>query len=98
MFDLIFSIIFIISLGGVLFILARKAPALGALSQNGTTGIKKHHYILGVENKIKDIFLAFEKQIYLHKFLSWAKVMILKLETKVDHLLHSIRKKNLKNK
>ena len=85
--------IFVCSFGGVLLILARKIPVLITLPQNGTTGIKKHHYILEAENKIKDIFVFFEKQIYLHKFLSWVKVMTLKIETKVDYSLHKIRKK-----
>ena len=96
--------IFILSLGGALFILARKVPVLNSLPQNGTTGIKKHHYILEAENKIKDIFVFFEKQIFLHKILSWVKVMTLKIEIRVDHLLHKIRKnaqqvdKNLEEK
>ncbi len=74
-------------------ILARKIPVLVTLPQNGKTGIRKHHYIVETEQKIKNIFLFFEKQILLHKLLSFVKVMTLKIETKVDHLLHSIRKK-----
>ena len=45
-----------------------------------------------VEKRVK-IFLFFEKQIFLHKLLSWVKVMTLKIETRVDHPLHKIRKK-----
>jgi hypothetical protein len=85
--------LFILSFCGALFILARKAPVLSKLPQNGTTGIRKHHYILEIERKIKDIIIFFEKQIYLHKILSWVKVMTLKIETKVDNLLHNIRRK-----
>jgi len=92
--ELIFFVIFTISLGGFILILARKVPALTTLPQNGTSGIKKHHYILSVENKIKEILFFFKKQILLHKFLSWVKVMTLKLEIKIDHSLHSIRKKS----
>jgi len=91
--ELIISIIFILSLGGVLFILARKVPVLNSLPYNGTTGIRKHQVILDTENKIKEILISFEKQILLHKFLSWVKVMTLKFETRVDILLHKIRKK-----
>ena len=90
--------IFVCSFGGVLFILARKIPVLITLPQNGTTGIKKHHYILEAETKIKNVFSFFEKQIYLHKLLSWVKVMTLKIETRVDHSLHNIRKKAQKTK
>jgi len=91
--ELTISIIFILSLGGTLFILARKIPVLNSLPQNGTTGIKKHQIILDTENKIKEILISFEKQILLHKFLSWVKVMTLKIETRVDMMLHIIRKK-----
>ena len=34
-----------------------------------------------------------EKQIFMHKFLSWTKVMTLKIETRIDALLQKIRKK-----
>ena len=83
--------IFICSFGGVLIILIRKAPILNAFPQNGTTGIRKHHYILEIEHKIKDVLISFEKQIFLHKFLSWVKIMTLKIEIRVDHLLQKIR-------
>jgi len=85
--------IFVISFGGVIFLLVRKVPVLVSLPQNGTTGIKKHRLILHAENKIKGISLFFEKQILLHRVLSWVKVMTLKVETKIDTLLHRIRKK-----
>jgi len=86
--------IFVLSLGGALFILARKIPVLNTLPQNGSVGIKKHRIISDVENKIKELSVFFKKQIFLHKFLSWVKVMTLKIETKIDVLLHKIRKKS----
>ena len=92
MIELIILIIFIVSLSVVIFILARKMPALNSLPHNGTTGIKKHHHILELEQKIKEVLVYFEKQILLHKLLSWTKVITLKIETRVDHLLHRIRK------
>jgi hypothetical protein len=91
--ETIVLIIFVCSLGGVLFILARKTPVLNSLPRNGSTGIRKHQIILNAENKIKSIFVFFEKQIFWHKFLSWVKVMTLKIETRIDVLLHKIRKK-----
>jgi hypothetical protein len=94
----IIFVIFIISFCGAVFILAHKIPVLNSLPQNGTTGIKKHRIILETENKIKGFFQAIEKQIFLHKFLSWVKCMILKVEVKIDHLLHNIRKKAQKEK
>jgi len=92
MLELTIAIIFFVSLAGVLFVLYRKLPVLSSLPKNGTTGIKEHHYFLHVEKKVKDLFLFFEKQILLHKALSFVKIMVLKAETKIDHLLHKIRK------
>jgi hypothetical protein len=89
----IFLIILICSFGGVLFILVRKIPALISLPQTGNAGIRDHHIILNIENRIKSVLISFEKQIFLHKILSWVKVMTLKIETNIDKHLHRIRKK-----
>jgi hypothetical protein len=91
--SIIFAI-FIISLGGVTFILNRKIPELNSLPQNGSAGIRQHHIILKAENKIKNVSIFFEKQIFLHKLFSWMKVMTLKIETRIDMTLHKIRQKN----
>lgn len=91
-------VIFICSFGGILFILARKIPALNSLPQHGTTGIRKHKLVLRIENRIKEVSVFFEKQIFLHKFLSFVKVMILRIETRIDILLHKIRKRNQQKK
>ena len=45
------------------------------------------------KKKVKEVSVFFEKQIFLHKLLSWVKVMTLKIETRVDALLHNIRRK-----
>ena len=89
----IFLAIFVCSFGGLVLILLRKLPALNSLQTNGSLGIKKHRIILNTEGTIKNIFVFFEKQIFLHKILSWVKVMTLKIETRIDVLLHRIRKK-----
>ena len=70
--------LFIFSFGAVMFILARKIPTLNSLPQNGNAGIRDHRFILSIESKIKEVLLTIEKQIFLHKLLSWVKVMILK--------------------
>ena len=89
----IILIIFVFSILGILFILGKKIPTLNSLPQGGSTGIRENHFVLNVENKIKGILIYFEKQIVMHKFLSWVKVMTLKIETRVDHLLQNIRKR-----
>ncbi len=93
MIQLIVIIIFLGSISGIVFILYRKTPSLAKLPKNGHHGLSKGKLILGIEDKIKDIYSLFKKQIILHKFLSWVKVMILKTEAKIDTLLHIIRKK-----
>lgn len=94
MFELIALIILCLSILGIAAMLYSKAPALAALPKNGSTGIKKHRLIKDIETKIRDAhFALFVKQALLHKVLSWIKVMTLKVETKIDTLLHRIRKK-----
>jgi len=88
----IILIIFVISLGGILFILAHKIPALVGLPQNGKSGISGSWLVSGLEDIIKKFVEPFQKQIFLHKILSWIKVVILKIETRIDNLLHKIRK------
>ena len=93
MVQLIVFIIFIISFGGLVFILYRKIPVLIELPQNGHHGIKKPELIKKIEKKLKEHhFNIFEKKAPLHKLLSKTKCWILKTETKIDHLLHGIRK------
>ncbi|MBI2054041.1 MAG: hypothetical protein HYT36_01785 [Candidatus Staskawiczbacteria bacterium] len=92
MVELIALIIFIFSLGGILFILANKIPILAELPQNGGN-FGRSKIVLALEEKVKEIYLLFKKQIILHKFLSWVKCLTLRIETKIDSLLHKIRKK-----
>ncbi|MCX6720257.1 MAG: hypothetical protein NTW11_00370 [Candidatus Staskawiczbacteria bacterium] len=91
-------VIFICSFGGAALILIKKMPALHALPYNGNAGIREHKFVLNIENRVKAVLVFFEKQIFLHKFLSWVKVMILKVERNIDVLLHKIRKKAQQDK
>lgn len=94
MIQLITFIIFLISVLGIIFILAKKIPALIQLPQNGHHGFKKPAKVASLEKKIRDkYFHFFEKQMLLQKLLSKARVWILKIERKIDILLHGIRKK-----
>jgi hypothetical protein len=92
MLEIIVTITFVISLGGVLFILARKMPVLADLPQNGGARKReKHHLIVNIESRIKKVSTFFEKQIFLHKFLMRVKIMIVKVDTKIDSLLRKVR-------
>ncbi len=89
----VFLAIFVCSFGGVLLILIRKMPVLAELPKNGSTGLKKHRVISDAESKIKGFVVFFEKQILLHRLLSWVRCLVIKIEVQIDHLLHRIRKK-----
>jgi len=94
MLEFIPLIIFLISVLVIGLILARKIPALNELPKNGHHGLKKHPAIVNVEKKLANwYFDFFEKQILLQKLLSKFRVFTLKVERKVDELLHGIRKK-----
>lgn len=91
-------IILVVSVGGILLMIIQKMPALNSLPQNGNTGIREHRAFLCCERKIKAVLNFFDKQIFLHKLLSWIKILTLKIETKVDGLLHKIRKERAEKK
>ncbi len=94
MIQLIAIIIFLSSMLGIIFIMSRKIPVLIQLPQNGHHGIRKPKLISQIQERVKHHhFHLFEKQMLLHKILSWIKILILKTETKIDTLLHGIRKK-----
>ena len=94
MLQLIIFLIFTVSVLGMAIILFMKIPALVQLPQHGHSGIGKSRLVLHVGGKLKKFhFDFFYKQVFLHKVLSLVKVWILKLETKIDTLLHGIRKK-----
>lgn len=90
--------IFIFSLGGAIIILIRKAPVVSTMPKNGTSGIKKHKIVSSTEDKIKQFISLFSDGIILHKFLSWAKCKVIKMETWLDGILSGIRKKAKENK
>lgn len=95
MVQLIAFIIFLVSTLVVAFMLVKKIPVLAELPQNGHHGIKKPAVVADIEKKVKDFhFHFFKKQMLLHKVLSFSKVWILKIENKIDVLLHGVRKKS----
>lgn len=93
MVTLIFLLIFILSLAVLGFILYKKLPVLIDLPKTKEKIIRDHHIILNIEKKMKEVFVDFEKQIWLHKFLFSVKCIVSKTEHKIDNWLHNIRKK-----
>jgi hypothetical protein len=98
MFELIVLVIFVISVGGVLFILIRKISALNMLPQNGASGIKNHKFITEIEKRFKKVSTFLKRKFSLHKILSWTKIITLKIEVLIDHWLHKARRNAQKNK
>jgi len=93
MVQLVVTIIFLVSVLAIVFILYRKIPFLVQLPENGSHGLSKGKYILEAEKKLEKFIKLFTKQIILHKFLSWVRIMTLKVEARIDSILHGIRKK-----
>lgn len=94
MLQLIVFIVFVSSLLGMLFILFRKIPALVQLPRDQQKNFKDLEGVKSIKGKIGDAYTDFfEKQVILHKLLSKLKVMVLKIERKIDTSLHGIRKK-----
>ncbi len=94
MIQLIAFIIFMVSVGGIFLMLARKAPVLATMPQNGSTGLRKPALATKAEKRIKELhFHFFSKQMLLHKILSTFRIWTLKTERYIDTMLHGIRKK-----
>ena len=66
--EFIILAIFVVSLAGILFILARKIPVLNTLPQNGTVGIRNHHYIIEIEQKIEKLGAKIQNRKYCVSF------------------------------
>lgn len=95
MTQLIVSAIFIFSISGIIYIILKKIPILSELPENGYHGFKKPEFILNVENKIKENhFRFFTKQVLLQRLLSKLRIIILKIEKRIDIILGGIRKKS----
>lgn len=93
MVQLIAFIIFIVSVGALTFILYKKIPVLVKLPQNGRNVIKENEFVAEITNRIKNFYFHFfEKQMLLHKLLSKSRIWVLKIERRIDNLLHGIRK------
>lgn len=93
MVQLIAFIIFIVSTLGALWILNRRMPEVAQMPQNGGSGLRSHRWIAAAEEKARELAESFDKNVWMHRVLSWVKVLILKVEVQIDHLLHGVRKK-----
>lgn len=89
MLELIVLIIFILSFGGVCFMLARKIPVLIQLP-GVQEGVQKENIITALKNRIKS---ASPDKIILLKCLSKFRVLILKVEKYIDNWLQRMRRK-----
>ncbi len=89
MIQLIFLLLLIISFLGIIYFIWIKIPVLAELPIRE----RKKRKI-----QIKNPFLSFSLEKYLHKILSNARILILKIERKISHWLQDLRAKNKKEK
>ncbi len=90
---LIATIILIISLLGILIILFRKTSILTKLPEIQGTLYQGEEENLTSKLKEK-IENNFSQEKILQKILSWFRILVLKVERKIDKLLQSLRKKS----
>lgn len=98
MVESIAIIIFLVSLLGIALVLFFKAPTVITLPKDSISDIKRSKIVSGAENRIRKVTSLFSDRIVLHKFLSWAKCRVIKIETWIDEMLHGIRKKAKEDK
>ncbi|HQK63631.1 MAG TPA: hypothetical protein PLF16_00605 [Candidatus Staskawiczbacteria bacterium] len=98
MLQLIIFIIFLLSLVGISFVAWRKIPELMELPVNGSMGGQKPKVISFLEKRFSKIFSIFQNRVILHKILFSVKLIVSKIEHKIDIWLHSIRKSAQKKK
>lgn len=92
MLQLISFVILVISLSGIALMLNRKIPALMNLPVNGKTSFKKYAFVEKFGHKTKEILEYFDHIAFIHKIVSLIKILVLKIEVKVDTILHSLRR------
>jgi len=98
MIQLIIFIIFMLSLSGLALIVWRKIPELMELPINGKVGVDKPKFISKLERRLVKIFSIFQQHIILHKILFSLKLIVSKIEHRIDIWLSSIRKNAQKKK
>ena len=98
MLQLIIFIIFLLSLTGIAFIAWKKIPELMELPANGKIGVQKPKFISILEKRFSKTFSVFQNRVILHKILFSVKLIVSKIEHKIDIWLHSIRKSAQKKK
>ena len=92
MAELISLSIFFISAVGIFVIVLRKAPVL---SRMPAERINREKIISAIKYKaMKD----FSVELFLQKFLSKSRVVVLKVENKIGHWLNRLRQKDIERK
>jgi hypothetical protein len=81
-----------------MFIAWRKIPELMELPANGKIGVQKPKFISILEKRFSKISSIFQNRVILHKILFSVKLIVSKIEHKIDIWLHSIRKSAQKKK
>ncbi len=105
MFELIPQIIIIVSVAGIIVLVARKMPQISALSEEkkilDMSGTNQRFKVPGILKRIKAKIKSFKRSKFLHdlldsfeKLLRKAKVVFLKIENKITDWAEKIKKRS----
>jgi len=105
MFELIPQIIIVVSIAGIIVLVARKMPQISSISEEKKTldmnGANQRFKVPGVLKRIKAKIKSFKRSKFLHdsldffeKMLRKAKVLFLKIENEISELAEKVKQKS----
>lgn len=109
MFELIPQIIIIVSIAGIIVLVARKMPQISSLPEEKKTldmnGTNQRFKVPGILNRAKAKIKSFKRSKFLHdsldffeKILRKIKVVFLKIENKISELAEKVKQQSQKVK
>jgi len=93
MLNLIILIVFLFSLIGIIYIIYKKIPLLKTLPEKKDNKINWKTIYLNFKNSSFFKKIIFNLDIFLQKFLSRIKILVLKIENKISYWLQKLRKR-----
>ncbi len=97
MLEIIAIIIFFTSITGILILLFRKIPVLTGFPGTFENSARES-FIFKFKNNIRERFTREKKNKFFQKTLSRIKILVLKLEKKIDNSLQKLRKESKNNR
>lgn len=96
MLEIILLIFLLISLAGMVFIVAKKIPFLVNLPVKSLPSLPRESLLLRLKSRAKNLPAAetIHYEIYLQKILSRVRIITLKVEQKIAYWLEKLRQKS----